>query len=141
MTPNIIIQHPETKTTEIVMTRLNGDTHSLLVDDKFYPLLQLWHFHCHETRHKSGKFYAATHYKGKLLFAHRLIMEPFLSPEFPEIDHIRVSDPNNTLDCRVSNLRVVNRHEQMHNLASNHMNHTVPTRPHYVFMQQGISVV
>lgn len=128
MIENIIRHRPDGETTEVVITRKNGDQHVLLLDTWLWPLLENFHYWVHETRYQSGKFYAATSYQGKLILVHRLVLEPFLTNEYPEVDHVEISS---TLDCRVENLRVVNRFEQMKHQERNHESHTIPTRPHY----------
>ena len=130
MLENIIKPSLEDKTVEVVITRKNGDQHSLLFDEQLWPVLKKFQWWVHETRHKSGKFYGATRFNDKLLLAHWLVLEPFLSEEFPECDHI---GPAATLDNRCRNLRVVTRFEQMRNQVRNRLSHSVPTRPNFPF--------
>lgn len=130
MIPNKIKHSEDNQTVEVTITRHNGDQHVALFDAWLWPLLSKFNFYLHETRHRSGKFYVATYFEGKLLLAHRIIMEPFLTSEFPEVDHIS-HGPNSTLDNRVRNLRTANRFDQMRNTAKNFQNHDVPTRAHY----------
>jgi hypothetical protein len=112
MNENIISIDKETRTVTIGITRNDGSYHEAMYDEFFHPGLVGLHWHTHETRHKSGRFYAATLINGKKWLLHRLILHGFLLPEFPEVDHI---DPNRTLDCRVRNMRLAKRFVQMNN--------------------------
>ena len=112
MNENTLAIDKENRTVIIGITRNDGSYHEALYDEFFHPALAGLHWHTHETRHKSGSFYAATLINGKKWLMHRLILQGFLLPDFPEVDHI---DPNRTLDCRVRNLRLADRFIQMNN--------------------------
>lgn len=121
MNPNIIEIDRDLRTVKVTMTRRNGDQHATLVDLAVWPYLSLYHFHPHAAHSGSNKFYAATTRNGRLTMAHTILMESYLTAEFPEVDHKNSRDPGTTLDNRLSNLRVATRKENMNNTAKNHL--------------------
>ena len=132
MIDNIIRFSEDKKTVQVIITRKNGEQHQALFDAWLWPSLRYFHFWVHRVRHKINRFYVMTSYKGKTWFAHRLVMEPFLSEEYPEVDHQNYAL---TLDNRVQNLRVVNRSEQMNNTSRVRRGDTIPKRQTYFSCQ------
>lgn len=81
-----------TDTVEVTITRKNGDEHIALFDLGLWPLLKHYHWYVHETRHRSGKFYLATTINNCPVFAHRIVMDRYLSDQFPEVDYTKISN-------------------------------------------------
>ena len=119
--PNRAYYNPHDGTTTVVVTRMDGTEHEVIVDTWIYTRYPHMSIHVKRMNPGSDKFYAACRpdIGGKMQYLHRvvgamdLLREKLVNPDSDRttVDHLnRVS-----LDCSLRNIRAASRKEQRAN--------------------------